>query len=151
VGEERQENQPGPYHPAVAPPALPADAPPALVEFVNGERDEVTLASGRLSWLPTPSAVRLVMRAPETTFSKERPGHVAIRVKWGPASARLVARVDDDGDLVMDTSDVPSFLGLRGPIENWAASLNAHFRATGRRLEPAELRGSALTLRAAPR
>ena len=121
------------------------------MKFVNGERDEVTLSSGRLSWLPTPSAVRLVMRTPETTFSKDRPGHIGVRVKWGPASARLIARVNGDGDLVMDTSDVPGFLGLRGPIDNWVASFNAHFRATGRRLEPAELRGSELTLRAAPR
>ena len=135
----------------MAPPALPPDAPPALVEFVHGERDNVTLSSGRLSWLPTPSAVRLVMRTPETTFSRDASGDVGIRVKWGPASARLVARVNDDGDLVMDTSGVPSLLGLRGPIDDWVASFNGHFRATGRRLEPAELRGSDLTLTAAPR
>jgi hypothetical protein len=121
------------------------------VKFVSGERDEVTLASGRLSWLPTPSAVRLVMRAPETTFSEDRPGHVAIRVKWGFASAHLVARVDEDGELVMDTSDVPSFLGLRAPIEDWVTTLNDHLRDTGRRLEPAEIRGDALTLRASSR
>jgi hypothetical protein len=51
----------------------------------------------------------------------------------------------------MDTSDVPSFLGLRGPIDDWVASLNAHLRATGRRLEPAELHGTDLTLRASAR
>jgi hypothetical protein len=135
----------------VAPPALPPDAPPALVEFVNGERDEVTLSSGRLSWLPTPSAVRLVMRPPDTTFSRDPSGQVGIRVKWGPASARLVAHVNDDGDLVMDTSGVPSLLRLRGPIDEWVASLNAHFRATGRRLGPATLRGSDLILTTTPR
>jgi hypothetical protein len=135
----------------VLPPSLPPDAPPALVEFVHGERDEVTLRSGNLAWLPAPSAVRLMMRPPETTFALDRPGHVRIRVKWGPASARLVAHVDSDGELVMDTSGVPGFLGLRRPIEDWVASLNAYLRATGRRLQPAEAQGSNLVLRTSPR
>lgn len=133
------------------PPALPPDAPPALVEFVAGDRDQVTLASGRLSWLPAPTAVRLMMRTPQTTFSLDRPGHVRVQVKWGPASARLVAHVNDDGDLQLDTSGVPSFLGLREPIARWVHDLNSHMRATGRRLEPAEGRGDKLILRTSPR
>lgn len=134
------------------PPSLPPDAPPALVEFVHGERDEVTLPSGNLAWLPAPTAVRLMMmRDPQTTFELDRPGHVRIRVKWGPASARLVAHVDDDGELMMDTSGVPGFLGLRGPIDDWVASVNAYLRATGRRLQPAEAQGSSLVLRTSPR
>ena len=136
---------------ATLPPALPPDAPRALVEFVEGKRDEVTLKSGRLSWLPSPSAVRLVMRPPDTTFALDRPGYVRIRVKWGPASARLVAHVDSDGQLVMDSSGVPGFLGLRGPIDDWVANLNAHLRATGRRLEPVEAQGDKLILRTRPR
>ena len=79
------------------------------------------------------------------------PGYVRIRVKWGPASARLVAHVDSDGELEMDSSGVPSFLGLRGPIDDWVANLNAHLRATGRRLEPAEAQGDKLILRTRPR
>lgn len=133
------------------PPALPPDAPLALVEFVAGKREEVTLRSGRLAWLPAPSAVRRVVRDPDTTFALDRPGHVRIRVKWGPASARVVAHVDSNGDLVMDTSGVPGFLGLRGPIERWVNDLNTYLRATGRRLEPAEARGSNLILRTSPR
>ncbi len=133
------------------PPSLPPDAPRALVEFVEGKRDEVTLRSGRLAWLPAPSAVRRVVRDPDTTFALDRPGFVRIRVRWGPASARLVAHVDDDGDLLLDTSGVPGFLGLRGPIERWTDGLNAYLRATGRRLEPAEGRGTNLVLRTSPR
>ena len=133
------------------PPALPPDAPPALIEFVEGKRDEVTLKSGRLSWLPSPSAVRLVMRPPHTTFALDRPGYVRIHVRWGPASARLVAHVDGEGELEMDSSGVPRFLGLRGPIDDWVANLNAHLRATGRRLEPAEAQGDRLILRTRPR
>jgi hypothetical protein len=133
------------------PPTLPPDAPRALVEFVEGKRDEVTLKSGRLAWLPAPSAVRRLVRDPDTTFALDRPGHVRIRVKWGPASARVVAHVDGDGELVMDTSGVPGFLGLRGPIERWVDDLNGYLQATGRRLEPAEARGSNLILRTSPR
>jgi hypothetical protein len=136
--------------PAV-PPTLPPDAPPALVEFVAGKRDEVTLRSGRLAWLPAPSSVRRLVRDPDTTFALDRPGHVRIRVRWGPASARVVAHVDADGELVMDTSGVPSFLGLRGPIQRWVDDLNEYFSATGRRLLPAEAHGSNLILRTAPR
>ena len=50
----------------------------------------------------------------------------------------------------MDTSGVPGFLGLRGPIERWVDDLNAYFRATGRKLEPAEAQGTNLILRTAP-
>ncbi len=132
-------------------PTLPPDAPRALVEFLDGERDEVTLRSGRLAWLPTPSSVRLVMRDPQTRFALDRPGHVRVHVKWGPASARLVAHVNDDGELAMDTSGVPRFLGLRGPIDRWVATLNDHLHATGRKLEPAEGRGDTLILRTTAR
>jgi len=72
-------------------------------------------------------------------------------VKWGPASARVVAHVDGDGELVMNTSGVPGFLGLRGPIERWVDDLNGYLRATGRRLEPAEAHGTNLVLRTSPR
>ncbi len=109
------------------------------------------MRSGRLAWLPAPSAVRRVVRDPDTTFALDRPGHVRIRVKWGPASARLVAHVDDDGDLVLDTSGVPGFLGLRGPIERWVDDLNGYLRFTERRLEPAEARGTSLVLRTSAR
>ena len=51
----------------------------------------------------------------------------------------------------MDTSGVPGFLGLRGPIERWVDDLNAYFRATGRKLEPAEAQGTNLILRTSPR
>jgi len=133
------------------PPTLPADAPHALAEFVDGKRDHVTLSSGRLSWLPTPSAVRLVTRPPQTTFALDRPGFVRVHVKWGPASARLMAHVNGDGDLELDASGVPGFLGLREPIGRWVHDLNSHMRATGRRLEPAEALGDKLVLRTTPR
>ena len=109
------------------------------------------MPSGRLAWLPAPTSVRRLVRDPDTTFAVDRPGYVRIRVKWGPASARVVAHVDGDGDLEMDTSGVPGFLGLRGPIERWVDDLNAYFRATGRKLEPAEAQGTNLILRTAPR
>lgn len=113
------------------PPPLPAGAPDDLRAFVAGTRDEVELAPGRAAWLPVPGG--LGRFAPKPTVAFPADGEVVVR--WGPARLTLELRVRD-GRLSVDTSRVPGFLGLVGPIERWVADLDAHAAAQGRRFLP---------------
>jgi hypothetical protein len=110
---------------------LPADADPALVEFVGCRTESLSLPGGSVSWLPMPAGVPSFLGHPNASFGPAGSA-VMVTVRFGFLSLKLRTEVVD-GALTARIEGRRSF-GLRDAIEAWVRDVNAHLAANGRRL-----------------
>jgi hypothetical protein len=136
-----------PTPPRPGPPPLPANADPALVEFVGCHTEQLTLASGSVSWLPMPPAVPSFLGHPHAAFARAGTA-VIVTVRFGLLSLKLRAEVVN-GTLVAKVEGKRSF-GLRDAIERWVRDVNAHLAANGRKLSSITTDGRTATITKAP-
>jgi hypothetical protein len=108
----------------------------------------VTLAAGPIGWLPAPPVIGAVAGRPSWSF-RAAPPVVHVRLAWRFVSLDVEAQVVD-GRLHIDAGGVPSFLGLREPIEHWVETLDAHLAANGYGLAPLRVLGHSLQLQKVP-
>jgi hypothetical protein len=132
------------------PPGLPGRAPEPLQAFVGCRSTEVTLETGPVHWLPTPPVLGALAGKPTVTVRRAgQAGNVRLTLAWLFVSLDLVVSVVD-GAVVVDTSGVPSVLGLREPIERWVRGFNSFAAAHGYALAPPEIEGRRVHLRKIP-
>ena len=135
-------------------PTLPADAPQDVRDFFDCRGDRLVWRSGPVTWLG-------LGIDPDVTFEHgATPGSVNITVTIGSPpfglSFTLPASVNADGELTVDTSQVPDLSGVsenapgRQSVDEAVRNINEWFKKNGKKLKPAELRGGAVTLEKIP-
>ncbi|HUH07219.1 MAG TPA: hypothetical protein VML96_05350, partial [Egibacteraceae bacterium] len=117
---------------------LPEGVPDSVRAFVRCTSDSLRLDPSDSTWLPAPDLPG-VDSAPEITVEPgSGDGEFDVTVGWGFVSLPLTVSVSGDGQLVVDTSNVPGFLG-GDEIQRWVEDVNADLRANGNQLAPLRL------------
>lgn len=134
------------------PPALPADAPAAIADFVHGRIDTLELRAGRLNWLPLPPLVKRgplgALITPTTTIEPTPDGASAILVaRWPLVSMRLRVAVEA-GELRIAPAGARHRLladVYRG-LDQWVSDANQWVAHTGRRFTTLHADPSRITI-----
>ncbi len=129
------------------PARLPNAAPRRLKDFVSCTLSEIVLDSTKVDWMPTGP---LGDFAPSPTVSKGSSPNTAT---LGYGSLDFPASIGADGQLVVDTSSVPSegiFSFLGDAIQEWVKAFNETMKANEKGLERLEVTGPKITLTKGP-
>jgi hypothetical protein len=135
-------------------PPLPAEAPAAVVDFLDGRVDTLDLADGEVDWLPVPHLLHRIAGRLATPRVRIRPGPAGagdVSVGWGPVALGVRLAVADDG-LQVSFPGLPNPLlrPLHGDVRRWVAQADAHLRTRGRRVTAVEVEPGRARLRSGP-
>ena len=127
------------------PPKLPKDAPKPIKDFLEGKASSVTLAPGKITWLPKPKAVSDAPNPTVTFTAKPGSDVVTASAGYGPASIDLEVSVVD-GRLKVDGGMGAKVLGLSGDIDKWVKDVNAWLKHKGLVLQTPVVKDGSLVL-----
>ncbi len=122
-------------------PALPANLPQDLRDFVECRTASVLILDGPQAWVAIPAGISGFLSSdakPELTIEPGLiPGSARVKVSLGFISMTLSATIED-GRLSVDTNGLPMFApaSLAREIKDFVDTLNAWFKANGMGLGP---------------
>lgn len=123
------------------PPKLPPGAPKALQNFVACTSASVELDSTKLDWVPKGP---LGDFAPSPTFTPGSAPNTGT-ISMGPLD--MAASLGPNGELVVDTSGVPGFLGpVKDGVDKWVNRLNDFLKSNDKKLDGFSVSGNTITL-----
>ncbi|HEY7626627.1 MAG TPA: hypothetical protein VH761_06150, partial [Ilumatobacteraceae bacterium] len=129
----------------VKPPDLPKGAPPELKDFLACKRLTVELDLATLDWLPAPPGVPKELAPSVTVEPGTTPNTATASVGWGFISLSLPVSLSSDGQLNVDTTQLPNIEKLKDNIDNWVKKFNDSLKANGKRLSGFTINGTKLT------
>lgn len=130
----------------VKPPNLPDGAPQELKDFVACKRLTVEIDLATLGWLPTPPGVPKELAPSVTAEPGATPNTATVSVGWGFVSISLPVSVGSDGQLNVDTGNLPDIENLKTNIDNWVKKFNDSLKGNGKRLSGFTINGTKITL-----
>jgi hypothetical protein len=125
------------------PARVPNAAPKILKDFVRCNQDEITLDATKVDWMPTGPFGDF---APSPTVGAGSSPNTAT---LGYGTLEFPSSIGADGQLVVDTSSVPSdgiFSFLGDAIQEWVKAFNETMKANEKGLEHLEVKGTKITL-----
>lgn len=135
------ESKPAP----VRPPKLPDAAPQDLRDFVSCKRLDVVLRLDQLGWLPRPPLIPESMKPTVTLTPGSTPNSAEASIGWDILSLTLPVSIGN-GQLHVDTTNVPDLEGMRSGIDTWVKRFNDSLAANGKRLDGLQIKGQEVRL-----